>query len=315
MFQRRLYLATCKDQLQQDQQPQAPDDQVLIEVLQRRGIAAQAVAWNNPSVLWSGSHIIIRSTWDYFSDMSAFMTWVSRFDNDEQPSLWNPPPVIRWNAHKAYQLELARRGIPILPTILLPQGSQAHLAALMQQHHWRQAVIKPACGINAFGFYKVACQQMLAEGQEHLDVLLKNQDVLVQPYFASIEERGEHSLIWIAGQWSQYVVSKRTTTRSTNATAGDEEILFASRDELRLAKQVLQCAWEALGMAPQELLFARIDLVRDDQGHLRLLELEMIEPILYLKHLPHLAEQLADAIEHMMQKKEQCRASKLYATV
>jgi hypothetical protein len=316
ILQRRLYLATCKDQLQQDQQPHAPDDQVLIEVLQQRGIAAQAVAWNNPSVPWSGSTVILRSTWDYFSHMPAFMTWVSRFDKyREQPSLWNPPSVIRWNAHKAYLFELARRGIPILPTILLPQGSQAHLAAIMQQRHWQQAVIKPACGANAFGFSKVTGQQMSAEGQEHLDALLKSQDVLIQPFVEAISQQGEHSLVWIAGQWSHYAIGKRTTTRSTNATAGDEKVLPASRDELRLAEQTLQCALEALGMDQQELLFARTDLVRDDQGQLRLLELEMIEPILYLKHLPHLAEQLANAIEHNMQRKESISSSKLFATV
>jgi hypothetical protein len=311
----RLYLATCQGQLQQDQQPQSSDDQVLIEVLRQRGIAAQAVAWNNPSIPWSGSNVIIRSTWDYFSQMPAFITWVSRFDeNGEQSSLWNPPQVIRWNVHKTYLPELARRGIPIIPTILLRQGSQAHLATIMQQHHWQQAVIKPACGVNAFGFYK-ATRQLIVEGQEHLNVFLKNQDVLVQPFVEAISQQGEHSLIWIAGQWSHYAIAKRTITRSTNATPGDEKILLASKDEQSLAEQTLQCTLQALGIAQQELLFARADLVRDDQGHLRLLELEMIEPILYLKQLPHLAEQLADAIEHIMQRKEQSRASKFYATV
>jgi hypothetical protein len=315
MFQIPLYLTTCQDQLQPNQQPQAPDDQVLLSVLRQRGIVAQAVAWNNPAVSWSGANVIIRSTWDYVAHLPAFMAWVSRFDEDGgQATLWNPPQVIRWNAHKSYLLALAKRGIPILPTLVLPQGSQTHLAAIMQHYPWQQAVIKPACGVNAFGFHKVT-RRSLDEGQAHLNALLEKQDVLVQPFVEAIAERGEHSLIWIAGQWSHYAVSKHTTTRSTNATIGDEEILLASKDELRLAEQTLQSALQALGMARQTVLFARADLVRDDRGQLRLLELEMIEPILYLKYLPHLAEQLADAIEHIVQWKEPIGASMRHATV
>jgi hypothetical protein len=80
MLQRRLYLSTCKNQLQQDQQPHAADDQVLIEVLQQRSIAAQAVARNNPSIPWSESTVILRSIWDYFSHIPASMTALIRDD-------------------------------------------------------------------------------------------------------------------------------------------------------------------------------------------------------------------------------------------
>jgi hemoglobin-like flavoprotein len=293
-----LFIATCEEQFHYGQ-PQASDDLVLLSVLQRRGIEAQTVVWNNPTISWSEANVIIRSTWDYFSHLPAFMAWASHLA-EQAAGLWNPFPVIRWNTHKAYLLALASRGIPIVPTIWLPQGSQADLAAIMQQHHWQQSVIKPAIGANAFGFHKTSRQQMI-ESQAYLDTLLKNQDVLVQPYIEAIAERGERSLIWIAGQWSHYAVSKRTITRSTNTTPGDEEVILASLDELHLAEQTLQCTLQALGIAQQALLFARVDLVCDDQEQLRLLELELIEPILYLKLLPHIAEQLADAIVQRIQ--------------
>ena len=60
--------------------------------------------------------------------------------------------------------------------------------------------------------------------------------------------------------------------------------------------EAIAIATSALAATPGEPLYARVDLVRLDGGELALIELELIEPALYLDVAPRSADALAAAL-------------------
>lgn len=129
----RLTLATCQNATLYAQEP---DDQLLQTALQEAGVLTELVAWDDPTYDWSQPDLVlIRSTWDYPSNYEPFLAWVRMVAS--RTTLWNPPTLVHWNAHKTYLRDLSRQGIPIIPTVWLPQLSQAHLPSLMQSNGWR----------------------------------------------------------------------------------------------------------------------------------------------------------------------------------
>jgi glutathione synthase/RimK-type ligase-like ATP-grasp enzyme len=224
---------------------------------------------------------VLRATWNYFSHHVAFLAWAERCA--AATPLWNPVTVIRWNSHKGYLHELAAAGLPVVPTRLYRRGSQVALAEAAGA--WPRVVIKPAISAGSF-CTTVVGRQDVVRGQAFLDAALAERDMMVQPYFSSVETHGERSLVWIDGAFSHEV---RKSARFT----GDQERVTPAveigRDERAVAERVLAAA-------PGPLLYARVDLARDDAGTPHLMELELIEPSLFFLAHPPAADRLAAAI-------------------
>jgi glutathione synthase/RimK-type ligase-like ATP-grasp enzyme len=198
-------------------------------------------------------------------------------------ALWNPPPVVRWNCHKGYLLELAARGIPVVPTRVVKTGEKVALAELAAG--WDEVVVKPAVGAGSWGTVRAARSDFVAV-QAHLDQLLATRDMLVQPYFHSVHGHGERAVIWIDGQFSHEV-------RKTPRFAGDQERISEGHPVGGPEREVAQAV---LAAAPGPLLYARIDLARDEAGQPHLMELEVIEPSLFFNCHPPSAALMAAAI-------------------
>src|SRR5678809_600523 len=100
----------------------APDDRLLVPALERASISAEAAVWSDQSIDW-GSYdaVVIRSCWDYHLRVAEFFTWLDRLES-ERVRVWNPPALVRWNADKRYLLDLARRGVPTIPTMIALRG-------------------------------------------------------------------------------------------------------------------------------------------------------------------------------------------------
>jgi hypothetical protein len=289
-----LLLATCAAQLTGEGAPLAPDDLALLSALWRRGIRAKAFAWDDPCVEWEeASLVLIRSTWDYYQHFGEYLCWAEQVA--AQRPLYPPIDVVRWNAHKSYLLSLSKLGIPIIPTRWVECGDPADLATIMVEQGWSRVVVKPAVGANASDVVEVDLER-IAFGQAHFRKLVMRGAVLVQPHLATFSRLGERSLVWVAGEWSKAAICKRLWTRANARTPGDERIQAASAEEVQLARHVLACATAFLGLDEAALRFARVDLVPDEEGQLRLVELEMLEPKLYFDFFPHLAERLAAAL-------------------
>jgi glutathione synthase/RimK-type ligase-like ATP-grasp enzyme len=193
--------------------------------------------------------------------------------------------VVRWNSHKGYLLELAAAGVPVVPTVLLRQGANVNLATIMSEQDWTRVVVKPAVSASSYRTLH-ADAETLDEGDAHLRELLAERDVLVQPYISSVEDYGERAVIWIDGSFTHSV------RKSPRFSADDEAVSEA----LPIAEDERLVVQQALAFVNQPLLYARIDLARDSDGRPQVMELELIEPSLYLLQSPDALSRLVSAI-------------------
>lgn len=268
----------------------APYEAALAE----RGATLHAPRWDDEAVDWSRFDVaVVRTTWDYPGRRDAFVAWAERAG--DLTSLWNPADVLRWNTHKSYLIELEERGAPVVPTAWLAQGDRADLAELLATRDWTRAVLKPAVASGSDGLLRVDRSDAAAQAasQAHLDELLAAGDVMVQPYLDAVERDGELSVVLVDGQVTHAVrktpvpgdfrIQEQFGGRYTRLDVTGE-----GAEPAALARWIL----EASG---HEFLYARVDLLRDENGAWQLAELEVAEPDLYLTLAADVGTVLAEA--------------------
>ncbi|MBW3556685.1 MAG: hypothetical protein KY454_07080 [Actinobacteria bacterium] len=267
------------------------DHQGLAEAISDRGAPADWVPWDDPSARWSDYDLVLlRETWDYPPKLASFLAWVDSVA--KVTSLVNPPAVVRWNHHKRYLQELAAAGVPTVPTTVVPGASTEPHAALGAGGA-ATVVVKPAVGIGGNDAERGRSDD--ASTTAHLRALLRGGDVLVQPYLDSIETSGETSLVVLGGRVS-HAVSKlpaRGEFRIHEHRGGSYAQVDPSAALVELALTACEVASSATG---EELLYARADVVAGEDGRPLLMELELIEPSLYLHVVPAATDALADLV-------------------
>ena len=274
-----LRIATCRPLPEPD-----PDEVLLLEALTRAGVSARMAPWHDDGEWWDEPiPTLIRSTWDYIHDVDGFLAWADRAA--EAAPFWNGVDVIARNIHKRYLLDLAASGIPVASTVLVERHAPGDLSAISAAQGWEDVIVKPAVGASSFATHRYGRDQ-LVDGQAHLEWLLERTDVLVQPYLRSVDGSGERALIWIDGEFTHAV---RKTPRFGGEDEHVSEAIAIAPDELALGEHVL---------APiaADLLYARVDVARDDAGAPLVMELELIEPSLYLLQHPPALDRLVGGI-------------------
>jgi hypothetical protein len=271
-----LRLATCRRLPEPD-----PDELPLLGALAARGVVARMAAWDDPDEDWDApAPTIIRSTWNYIHALPAFLAWSER----ARP-LWNPPAVVRWNAHKSYLADLAAAGHPVVPTSFHARGETVDLGAVVAERGFGAIVVKPTVSAGSFGTRRFAAGE-LAQAQAHLDRLLEQRDAMVQAYVSSVEGYGERAVVWIDGETTHAVRKSPRFDGDDEATSGP---LAVAPDERALAEAVL-------ARRAGELLYGRVDLARDGDGRPLIMELELIEPSLFLAAHPPALARFSDAL-------------------
>lgn len=269
-----------------------PDDRLAADALVRRDLTVDVAIWNDPSVDWSHAGIcIIRSTWDYHLDYGGFLRWAERVASVTQ--LWNPLAMVRWNSHKSYMQDIADRGAPIVPTVWLRSGTTPDIAALMRDRGWERAVVKPVVGLATRGVMRVDLTDAGAPaGQAHVDALLRDQDVMMQPFLRSVESYAERALVFIDGEYSHAATKVAFQSLAPAGEAG-ELLVVADPEEIGVATRVAH-------MAPGRALYARVDLIRGDDGRPCVIEFELVEPSLFLSLHPPAAERFASVLAGLL---------------
>lgn len=260
-----------------------PDAAPLLDALRRAGLRAEVLAWDDPAADFSRARLtVLRSTWNYPAAPAAFDAWLGRVASQSQ--LFNPLALVRWNLHKRYLLGLERAGIPVVPTRLLTMGARVALADVMASERWEDVVVKPAISAASMGTMRVRRPEIDA-GERHLAGLLLNGDVLVQPYQRGVDGHGERALVWIDGELTHAV-------RKAPRFAGADE---AVSDAVPIAADEAAVARRAIALLERPLLYARIDVAPGPDGP-RVMELELIEPSLFLSQSGAALERLVRAI-------------------
>jgi hypothetical protein len=266
-----------------------PDDRRLLYELRGRGLRVSIARWDDPHADWAASRMcILRSTWDYHRRYRDFVAWIGK--TSALTIIKNDLGLLSWNAHKRYLRDLERVGVPIVPTVWVGRGEKRCLVDLAEERGWHEVVLKPARGAASHNVVLIRPNEdPSGSPQAQLDRLSRTDDVLVQPYLEAVVTYGERALMFFDGRYSHAVVKKpfdRVFTISHEPSSWVE----ATAVEIEVATKAI----EALARPP---LYARIDLLHDENGDARVSEVELIEPALYLAVHAPARQAFADAIE------------------
>jgi len=265
------------------------DDRLLVPALAALGVAAVPAVWDSDAVCWDEFQgVLIRSCWDYHLRPGEFLDWIDRLER-AGVAVWNPADLLRWNHHKRYLRDLAARGVATVPTRWLAPGEAVALTSLLADMGWRAAVVKPAVSASAFGTWRTTVETA-ARDQGRLDAVLSAGDVMVQPLLSEVGDAGEWSLVFFGRRFSHAVLKR--------PAPGDYRVQWefgGSAVSAAPAGHLIADAERVIAAAPSVPLYARVDGVERD-GRLVLMELELIEPHLFLSWGDGAAERLAGAL-------------------
>jgi O-ureido-D-serine cyclo-ligase len=299
----RIALVTSTEALPLDE-----DLAPLREACAAEGMDAEAVVWDDRHANWRGYQAaVLRSTWDYVPRLPNFLVWAEAVSR--QTRLFNPRDMVRWNTDKHYLADLARAGVPVVPTSFVEPGEDARAAledflagriAVGHSVPFDEFVAKPAVGAGSKDALRLS-RRDLERARLHVERLLSaGRSVLLQPYLSTVDEHGETAMIYIDGRYS-HAIRKGALLKAGAGVVGG---LFASedirarepsKDEGRVAK----AAFNAIPFATP--LYVRIDLLCGADGQPVILELEAVEPSLFFNHAPGSALRLAQALRERLQ--------------
>lgn len=263
-----------------------PQDRGVVPALADLGIRAIPMVWNDPQARFdSVEAVVILSTWDSHLDPLGFLAWARRVQT--RTPLFNPLRLLEWNLNKRYLRGFERQGIPVTPTLWVERGDSVELRGELVERGWTRIVIKPAVSAGATETYIFDVTQ-LDEAQATVNRLCELGEVLVQPYLIAFETEGERSYVFFDGQFS-HAVRRPPTLKSAERSFEESHSMAPIDYELQLSKQVLA----AVGDTP---LYARVDVATNNDGVVRLQELELVEPCLFTDLSPGAQTRYAQAV-------------------
>ncbi len=269
VFHPRIVLASCPQLVDGD-----GDDDGLLEALRARGLHARWMSWDNPETE-NADLVILRAAWDYAERREEFLAWTKRVRN-----LLNAPAVVEWNSDKHYLRDLAGAGVPVVPSQFLEPGEVASPAVF-----GGEVVVKPAIGAGSIDTHRFVEADAAAA---HATALLgKGRSVLIQPYDPRIAV-GETAMVFLGGEESHAFIKgpmlppQGEKPRLHPAGVFAAETLKPANPDVELwelGHDALDAAAARLGIARNEFLFARVDVIGEGADAV-VLELELIEPSL-----------------------------------
>jgi hypothetical protein len=281
---RRVALATCSEYPELH-----TDDHALVEALAGLGVAAEPRIWSDPAADWHRfDAVVLRSVWDYYTRAAEFRAWLARLEA-ERVRLYNPAPIVQGNLDKTYLRALAERGMPVVPTAWITPADELALDARLAELPWDEIIVKPSVSAGAFRTVRTTVDA-LRRDPTPLRQVLQDATALVQPYLRGIERDGEWSFLFFGQTYSHAVVKRpkagdfRVQWRHGGSHTGVEPTLQLRREVETLFAQLNEGA-----------LYTRIDGVIEG-GRFLLMEVELIEPYLFLGEAAGAAQRLADEL-------------------
>jgi hypothetical protein len=263
------------------------EDRLVAAGLAQHGLTCERVEWSDPSVDWALYRgAVFRTPWDYFRRQDEFRAWLDRVEGDTR--FLNGPALVRWNMDKHYLADLEQRGVHAVPTRFVERGSAASLAQAMGS--WDEVVIKPAVSGAAMDTHRIAACDAGAH-EALFAALLVEHTMLVQPLQREILAGGEMTLVAFDGRYSHAVLkrAKPGDFRVQDDHGGSVHLYQPSADEIAFC----EAAMRSCEPTP---VYGRADIVRDNDGRLAVMELELFEPELWLREHPPAGQVFADAI-------------------
>ena len=254
----------------------------LRPAFEARGMGIEDLCWDDTKADWASfDAAIIGTTWDYWDRPPLFLETLVRIE--AQTQLFNTTNTVRWNMHKSYLTDLEAKGARLIPTLWIDSVSEKSAADAFDALHCDDLVFKRQVGAGAAG------QHRLKRGEPVPDM---PHAMMVQPFLSTIQTEGEISFIFIDGEFSHALIkrAKAGDYRIQSSYGGFEEVIVPAAEDQAAVTAII-------GKMETVPLYARVDVLRGEDGELNLMELELIEPYLYPKEGPHLGALMAAALQ------------------
>lgn len=263
------------------------DDDLAIPHLNELGWSVDTISWRDSSVDWNDFEaVIIRTPWDYQKEPEAFLKALEKIEASNA-RLANSLEIVHWNYSKTYLQEISDMGMNIVPTLWGEEPPTKEVFDYWLAHFGTpKIIIKPIVSATAEYTY------LLSEFDKELIDVFATRKYMVQPFIESVVSEGEFSLFYFNGEYSHTILK---TPKPADFRVQEEHggIITEVEPEAKLK----QTAEKILTYIGETLLYARIDLVRDSNGDFALMELELIEPALYLRMNADAPKKFARAID------------------
>ena len=288
-----IALVSYHDKGAYDSETVESEDQRLLTFLQEKGLPIEMVIWNDPQVDWGNYQLaILKSPWDYFDLIDDFHRWLNHLEQ-KKVQLLNPIDIVRWNTDKKYLKEIEAAGLDITPCSFINQKEEVNLIDFFETYHTDKLIVKPCVSGGAKNTFKVTAEN-IEEVNEKLGNLIKDEDFIVQPFLPEIVENGEWSFIFFNGVYSHCLIKK--------AKKGDFRVQPAHGGSVHPQNpdaEVIAKAAAYVNLFAKNCLYARVDgtFVKDK---FLLMELELIEPFLFLNTDPLNYERYYAALKALM---------------
>jgi glutathione synthase/RimK-type ligase-like ATP-grasp enzyme len=267
-----------------------PGGDLLVADLAARGLEARWVVWDDPAVDWSAAGAVaVRSTWDYEHRRDAFLAWAGTIG----PALLNGAEVFAWNTDKRYLVDLAATSLPVVPTVSVEDESELGPAVA----EFLPAVVKPRVGAGGRGVVVFDGEPGGPEGLDESQLGLG--PWVVQPLVPSVRTEGETSVFVLGGEVVSQVrkVPGAGEIRVHESYGGRSEPAAVTGEAAEVARAAVAVVRSLLDV---DLPYARVDLMRGEDGVLMVSEVEATEPGLYLDLLPGNAVAFGDLLEKVL---------------
>ncbi|MBI5324173.1 MAG: hypothetical protein HZB41_02650 [Ignavibacteriae bacterium] len=269
-------------------------DREIIIKLRDREIKAEPVIWDKPNLKWdSFDMLIMRTAWGYHLRHREFKDLLDFIEINKIP-IWNPANIMKDNMHKFYLKNLNEAGFNIVPSMFLEPEDLPQISEIVSQTDWKKIVIKPAISAGAadtFAFSRV--EQLLMNGK--ITDIFKGRQFILQKYIEDIQTEGEWANIFFSNGYHYSILKmpKQGDYRVQNDYGGT----YFNR---KAPEFVYKSAKEIADYYLNKCLYVRVDGVASD-GKFYLMEVEMIEPDLYINVVPKAMEPFIESIIQKLQ--------------
>jgi glutathione synthase/RimK-type ligase-like ATP-grasp enzyme len=262
---------------------------VEADALRQSGVEVSARPWTAPGDLEPFDAVMPLVVWGYHERYEEWLALLEALESHGVRVI-NPVPLLRWNSDKAYLAELDSNGVPTVHTMAVDMLDDRALDEARDRFGCERLVVKPPVSASATGTF------LLSPG-EPIPGEVAGKRMLVQPFMASVANEGEYSIMLFDGVFSHAILKR--------PKAGDFRVqphLGGSEISCPPPAGAVDLAKTALAAAPAEALYARVDMVADENGALRIMELELIEPALWLQHAPDKGAAFASAVRRAVEQ-------------
>ncbi|MEH3114778.1 ATP-grasp domain-containing protein [Pedobacter terrae] len=290
---KKIALVTYLDKGAYDSTTVESEDDKLLNFLQEKGLNIEKVIWNDVHIKWEDySLAILKSPWDYFDLIEDFYIWLDLLET-KKVKLLNPIGVVRWNSDKRYLKEIEAAGLKIIPSVFINKRNGVTLKHYFEKFNTNRLIVKPCISGGAKNTFKATIDHVEAMNHQ-LNQLIQEEDFIIQPFLPEILENGEWSFIFFNGTYSHSLIKK--------AKPGDFRVQPAHGGSVHTQNpghDLIATAQQYIDLFAKNCLYARVDGTFVN-GEFLLMELELIEPFLFLNTSPESYDRYYRALKELI---------------